>query len=670
MAVPPYLPLPPMDRLVSPRTGWTRAHWEAVADRLLAGVLPYASPRLAQYRLPGRTGGAGVHADGLEGYARTFLLAAFRIAGAQGAVPDLVERYAAGLDAGTDPASDEAWPLMGDMTQQLVEAASIVIGLHETRPWLWDRLDDKVRANLVDWLSAFRGKAVPDNNWRLFKVVTEQFLASVGAPHDQDAIDEGLDRLDDWYRGNGWYTDGPGRHFDYYNGWALHLYPLLWARIAGAGADPERVRVHRERLTELLAAYPYFFGADGAPMHQGRSLTYRFAAVTPVWVGALADATPLDPGLTRRIASGALRHFVERGVPDERGLLGLGWYEPFLPATQPYSGPASPYWASKGFLGLLLPAEHPVWTATEAALPVEESDTRLALPEPGWLLHGTRDDGIVRLLNHGSDYNYPAPAPQVDDPHYSKLAYSTRTAPDAAAGAWARALDNHFAVLGADGTPTRRRRIEPVRVTERGAASRHTAPISVAGARDVDAAADGREVTVETTSFAHGPWEVRVHRVDLTGAAAGVAVEVREGGYSVADARPPVDYTGTHTWAGDADILEDDAAGHQADLVAAGGVPWAGARISDGVHSVVVGLHGWQRAEVAHNVGANAFGSCSAVPVLYGDVVRDAIGVFVTLVVLSGDPVHPDALAATCRAEVAADGTAAVRLPDGTVFTA
>ncbi|XES01174.1 DUF2264 domain-containing protein [Streptomyces sp. S1D4-11] len=86
----------------------------------------------------------------------------------------------------------------------------------------------------------------------------------------------------------------------------------------------------------------------------------------PLWAGVLADATPLAPGLTRRLASGALKHFAEHGVPDEQGLLSLGWYRPFLPVTQRYSGPASPYWASKAFLGLLLPADHPVWTAPES----------------------------------------------------------------------------------------------------------------------------------------------------------------------------------------------------------------------------------------------------------------------------------------------------------------
>lgn len=408
MPVAPYLHLPPTDRALSSRTGWTRAHWEVTADRMLDALVPYATPGFAQYRLPGRSSWSGIVCDGLEGFARTFLLAAFRIAGAGGAVePALIERYAAGLAAGTDPDSGESWPRITDCSQQMVEAASIAVALHETRPWIWDRLDAGVRERVADWLSGFVGGRTWDNNWRLFQVVSEQFLASVGAPYNRTDIESGLDRIEDWYVGDGWYTDGDGQNFDYYIGWAMHLYPLLWSRIAGPD-DGGRTAVYRQRLSRFLEDYPHFFGADGAPVHHGRSLTYRFAALAPVWMGALADCTPLAPGLTRRLASGTMRHFAERGVPDERGLLTLGWYDTFLPVTQPYSGPASPYWASKGFLGLLLPADHPVWTAREVPLPIEEGDRYTALPAPGWLLHGTRHDGIVRLVNHGSDHKPPS----------------------------------------------------------------------------------------------------------------------------------------------------------------------------------------------------------------------------------------------------------------------
>lgn len=651
MPTPPYPRLPAEDRTLSPRTGWTRAHWEAVADRLLDALVPHATPEFAQYRLPGRASRSGTHSDGLEGFARSFLLAAFRIAGAHtggqpagagvratgpaggAGVEALVDRYARGLAAGTDPEGDERWPEITERSQPMVEAASIAIGLHETRPWIWDRLDGKVRQHVVDWFTGFVGKHPVDNNWRLFQVVSEQFLASVGAPYRQSEIDGGLDRIEDWYVGDGWYSDGDGRAFDYYIGWAMHLYPLLWARIAeagGAGAAADRVAAYRERLRVFLTGYQHFFGADGAPVHQGRSLTYRFANTAPVWMGALADATPLAPGLTRRLASGTLRHFVDRGAPDERGLLSLGWYGPYLPMTQTYSGPASPYWASKGFLGLLLPPDHAVWTEPELPLPVEQSDQYVALPAPGWLLHGTRADGIVRLLNHGSDNNRPDDTDAADDPHYSKLAYSSRTAPQTGPGARERRVDNHFALLSADGTPSHRTVVRPLAVSELAASSWHTAE---------PPGAEG-PYRVTTTSLPYGACEVRVHRVEAPrGTAAGLTV--RDGGHAVADGRDPEERRGEG---------------------------WALARRADGLTSAVIALHGWEAAAVEHTGEANAFGTASAVPYLTAAVRGDRDPVYVSVVVLSGERVDVPALREAFDVEIVADG---IRLgfPDGSELT-
>ncbi|MFD3619131.1 DUF2264 domain-containing protein [Streptomyces sp. NPDC058676] len=607
--------LPPADPVLSPVTGWTRAHWEAIADRLLDGLVPYASPGFAQFRLPGPPSHSGAWSDGLEGFARSFLLAAFRIAGSDGRVgPGLIERYAAGLAAGTDPTGAERWPPVTDRAQPMVEAASIAIALHESRRWLWDHLDDGVRERVADWLGGFVGADVNDSNWRLFQVITEEFLASVGAPHSRAEIDAGLARLDDWYRGGGWYTDGDGRKFDYYNAWALHLYPVLWARIAGPRANPDTVARHRTRLREFLAVHQHFFGSDGAPVHQGRSLTYRFATAAPLWAGVLADVTPLPPGRTRRLASGTLRHFAERGAPDERGLLTLGWYRPFLPVTQRYSGPASPYWASKAFLGLLLPESHPVWTAPEEPAPVDTADVRLALPAPGWLLHTTAADGIVRLVNHGSDRLPPPPATAEDSPHYARFAYSSATAPETPT-APDTGPDNHIALLAPDGTPSPRGRIHPLGASGGRAASWHRA----------------RGHRIETVSVVHGPWEVRVHHLDVP-----PGTPVREGGWAVADdTAPPVARTGPGR---------------------------ASARRADGLTSAITGLYGWDGTEgtVATALGANAVGHHSATPVLeLGGGAR----LLVTLVVLSADP---DALRPGAGASVAADGTVEIRFPDGT----
>ncbi|MER6473910.1 DUF2264 domain-containing protein [Streptomyces collinus] len=404
--------LPAEDRTTSPYTGYTRAHWEAAADALLAAVEPWATPDRALYHLPGdHVSHSGHLSDGLEGYARTLLLAAFR------QDETVLGRYADGLRTGPGG----VWPNVTDRGQPLVEAASVALALRLTRPLLWDRLDQPVRERTAAWLTdALTAEPWPCN-WELFPVTVGGFLLEIGHGPEaaRKAVDRGLERIEDWYVGGGWYTDGDGRKYDYYNGWAMHLYPVLHAWLTG---DERLLDLYGGRLEAHLADYAHLFGGDGAPLHQGRSLTYRFATAAPLWLGALTGRTPLPPGETRRLASGTLKYFLDRGAVDDRGLLTLGWHGPDESVLQSYSGPASPYWAAKGFLGLLLPPDHEVWTAPEEPGPAGRADTVRPVEGPNWLLQSTRPDGVVRLHNHGSeDVRY--------DPHYTRFAYSTVTRP-------------------------------------------------------------------------------------------------------------------------------------------------------------------------------------------------------------------------------------------------
>ena len=100
-------------------TSWTRRDWVAVAGRMLAALEPYRSPLGARVDLPGPPSRKrGSASDGLEGFARTFLLAGFLVAGNDGVDPDgWIERYAIGLAAGTDPTSPEAWPRWTNWTR-------------------------------------------------------------------------------------------------------------------------------------------------------------------------------------------------------------------------------------------------------------------------------------------------------------------------------------------------------------------------------------------------------------------------------------------------------------------------------------------------------------------------------------------------------------------------
>ncbi|MGW8766623.1 DUF2264 domain-containing protein [Streptomyces sp. NPDC055815] len=504
------MPTPPENRELSPYTGWTRAHWEATADRLLLDVRPFASPGGGLIDLPGpRPSWSGPRSDGLEGWARTFLLAALRVAGAHGEDPHgHLDRYAEGLAAGTEKPGrqdQDSWPEMAGTRQAIVESASIALGLRLTRPWLWDRLDDRTRRQVADWLLPALGPSPVDNNWWLFGLTVAGFLQDTGIETDRAAatIDRSLARIEDWYLGDGWYSDGDNRAFDHYNAWALHFYPVLHALLSG---DRDLLDRYGPRLRAHLDTHVHLFDANGAPVPYGRSLIYRFAAAAAPWLGTLTGHTPLTPGATRRLASGTLRYFLDRGATDERGLLTLGWHGPHPPLVQDYSGPGSPYWASKGFLGLLLPADHPAWTDPEEPLPAERADTVLPVAPAGLLVQTTAADGLVRLHNHGSNHVHSAPGEE-DDPGYARHAYSTRTGPGTGTA------DNHFALL-VDGRATTRGPAVPLSTgPDRAASLHHPLP----------------GVRVLSATLVHGRAELRAHLV--LGAPEGTPV--RQTGWAV-----------------------------------------------------------------------------------------------------------------------------------------
>jgi hypothetical protein len=641
---------PAVPAALEPARRWDRARWLATADGLLAATEPFASPGRSLVRLPGPTSASGAWSDGLEGYARTFLLAAFRVRGEQGADPDgLLERYAEGLRHGTDPAGAERWPRIPERRQAVVEAASVAIGLSETRPWLWDRLDDTTRGRVVDWLADIVGTSGYRNNWVWFQNVVEAFLASVGGPWDQADLDRNEELAESLYVGDGWYSDGRGRDgrrqsFDYYAGWAWHLYPLLHARIAGRPLDQR----HAERLHAYLGQAQHLVGATGAPVLQGRSVTYRFAMLAPFWAGALAGATPLTPGATRALTSAVAEHFVAAGSVDSRGLLPTGWHRRYDGVRQLYSGGSSPYWASKGFLGLLLDATDPVWTA-EPELPSSwAADQVTPLPVPGWLVSATPGDGIVRVLNHGSDRLIePAAQQRADDPFYRRLGYSNVTSPQLTAEALAAPLDSHVALLDGSGLPSHRDGIDRVRLSGDTAVSSsrvHWLDLPCSGLPS-DAAVWSsvrRGPRLTTATVVRGRFEVRLAWWTPVPDAGGGPPPEEVGAAAVGTQAAAAALDTDAAWPADPGPWTVHlggwplAAGRERELHVESDDHWVRVVRRDGTSSMVRGLLGLDHVGTARRSGADPFGEVSVTPWVRGRAAAGPGEVSAALVVLSG----------------------------------
>lgn len=646
------LELPPDDAARSPHTGWTRDHWEAVADHKLLALRPYASPRHALLSLPGPVGASGRWSDGMEAFARSFLLAGFRVGGAGGEDPHgFLDWYAEGLAAGTDPSSPERWPRFSERGQAKVEAAAIAIALHETRPWLWDRLPDATRQRVVDWMGEILGTFAHTNNWVWFQNVVEAFLRSVGGPWSEDEIERNLAVHEGFYAGDGWYSDGGTRpdglrHFDYYSGWALHVYPLWFHRIAGTEPPPS----YRSRLVRYLEDAQHFVSPSGAPVLQGRSLTYRYAMLGPFWTGALFDATPLPPGRTRRLASGVLRWFVSQGAVDGDGLQPIGWRGAFAPIRQLYTGAGSPYWSSKGFAGLLLPPSHPVWTATESALPVETADVSVLVRPAGWLLSGTAADGVVRLVNHGSDHVY-GPRVADDVAFYARHGYATHAAPSLSRSGVADPGESHVALLDGDGRPSHRSPLRRLSLDADGVLAsrsrahwRETSPSPTVG--DADVFRTGPWLT--TASVVRGALEVRLARMD--------PVDLADDPDEVWIADPGPWTLRFGGWSIASDPAAPTVSAAAAQVVA-----------DEGLTSLVIGIGEVSSTGVVESSGAHPLGRWSAWPWAATPGPAAFGRVYAAVVVLSADPA---ALAAAPSISVAADGDeVTITWPDASTTT-
>lgn len=629
------------------RADWSRAEWVAFADRLLAGTRRWASPGNARITPPGAEGGYGNAVDGLEGFARTFLLAGFRIAGERGeGLDDLIDFYAKGIATGVDPDAPDRWIRPEEHAQAKVEAASIAVILDMTRPWVWDRLDRVTQERVVDYLSAIVGDTTyPRNNWLWFRIVVETFLRSVGGPWSAQDIADDLGRHESYVRADGWIADGEDRAFDHYTGWALHLYPVLWSRMQGA-ADlaGDRLPADIARLDRYLQDAVALVGADGSPLIQGRSLIYRFAAAAPFWAGVLADVPSTPAGRLRHAADLVVRHFADAGAPDARDLLPMGWHAEWRRLAQSYSGPASPYWATKGMLGISLPGDHPVWAAPSEPLPVETADDLRIVRAAGWLVSGTRADGIVRVVNHGTDHAAPGSGVG-DSPIYTRLGYSTATAPLHDGRAWREPLEQSVALVDEDGRASHRAGMEllesridgDVAVGGSVASAHWIDPADVQTRHGSGIAGDvTRAGRILTVSFVRGPWEARLVRVDDLHPAVRT---LRIGGWSLAAEAAPVAF----------------ADGSTARAVIARG---------DGeLESSVRLLVGAGESAVVERDDASPLGPAASVPVIELDAAADE-----WVVVLIGlDGAHAGAL--EHAAATLAGSQVSVTWPDGVTTT-
>lgn len=431
----------------------------------------------------------------LEGYSRVLWGLAPLLAG--GAESPIYKLHLEGLRHGIDPSHQEFWGFARDGDQRSVEMAAFALAVLIAPKHFWEPLTEEEKDRFAAWLASINGKRMPPCNWEFFRVLVNVALFSLGRDYDPIALETSLDFLESLYVDDGWYRDEVA--FDLYNPWAFHFYGLIYAVFMGH-RDPARAARFRERARLFASQYLAWFSKDGSTIPFGRSLTYRFAAVSFFSACAFANEEVIPWASMRSLILGHLRNWFSRPILDHEGILSIGYSYPNLILAERYNSPTSPYWALKAYLILALPQSHPFWSTPDSDNPdqaVEKFRQPLHLKVPGMIIcdHG---EGSRYLLSAGQ---YPRQDHNQLAAKYAKFAYSSRFGFSLAQGDYGldkTGCDSMLVLSQGDGWWRERREVEVLANTDEFLWSRWK-PWS--------------KVEIETWLAPFGCWHVRIHRI-------------------------------------------------------------------------------------------------------------------------------------------------------------
>ena len=261
--------------------------------------------------------------------------------------------------------------------QNLVDAAYIAESFLRAYDTLWMPLDAVTKQRYLKEFANLRHIDPPYTNWLLFSSTIESFMAKAGGDYDQYRVNSACRKMEEWYVGDGWYSDGPTFAFDYYSSYVFHpMYLETLQAMIDAKANT-RLDYQKYYDRELKRCQKYsiilerFISPEGTFPAFGRSIPYRMATMQPLALLAWYQKLPSDlsNGQVRAALTKVMhRMFDQENNFNEKGYLSIG----FCGTNQKnvadwYTNNGSLYMTTLAFMPLGLPANHPFWT--DAAQP-------------------------------------------------------------------------------------------------------------------------------------------------------------------------------------------------------------------------------------------------------------------------------------------------------------
>jgi hypothetical protein len=266
--------------------------------------------------------------------------------------------------------------------QTLVDAAYVVESLLRGYDALWVPLDSVTKQRYIKELQGLRRYDPCTTNWLLFCAMEESFLMKVGADYDQYRIHMAMNKVEEWYVGDGWYSDGAAFAFDYYNSYVIQpmyleclqmikeKYPNdSWICRSNGSENGVQKRYANvlKRMQKYGVILERFISPEGTFPVVGRSITYRMAVMQPLAMLAWQKNLPseLHNGQVRAGLTAVMKRMFEgKGQTNftSDGYLTIGFVGSHPNTADWYTNNGSLYMTSLAFMPLGLPADDAFWT--------------------------------------------------------------------------------------------------------------------------------------------------------------------------------------------------------------------------------------------------------------------------------------------------------------------
>ena len=252
--------------------------------------------------------------------------------------------------------------------QSLVDVALFAQGLLRAKNQIWLNLPMDDQARIIRELKNTRMIAPYENHWLLFTAMIEAALLEFTGECDKERLSYGIRRFrDEFYMGDGIYSDGEGFTSDYFNSIVIHpmLNDVLKVMRKYGIREGEFLDVQLMRSSRLASQLERTISPEGTYPLLGSCLSYRCGIFHLLSQAALLKVLPrnINPAQVRSALTAVLKkQFGENQNFSSNGWLLVGLNGSQIDISESDINTGSLYFCCSIFLALGLPASDLFWT--------------------------------------------------------------------------------------------------------------------------------------------------------------------------------------------------------------------------------------------------------------------------------------------------------------------